>query len=539
VTLAAYLVPAAIGDAVLAGLPPQAGLYACMLSGLVFWLFCSSRVTAISVTSAISLVIGSALGGASGGDPGRHAALAACTALLVAAIALLAAVLRAGVVVHFISETVLVGFKAGVALYLASTQLPKLLGLEGTHGDFWQRMAWLLEHLGETHLPSLAVGLLALALLFAGHVFLPTRPVALLVVIAGIAVGAFGGLPDHGVKLVGHVPQGLPRLGMPDVHRADLDLLLPLAMACFLLSAVETVAVGRTFAKQHGYQLDANREFLALAAANGLAGLGQGLPVGGGMSQSVVNDAAGARTPLSGLVASGIVLLVALFLSGLLSHLPMPVLAAVILAAVLSLVKPEALRRIWRFGHGEFLVAVAALAGVLGSGLLPGVLVGAVISIVLLLRRSSFPPTVELGRVPGSDQFADRSRHPENERVPGVFVFRAGAGLVYFNVEYVRDRFFELLRARGEGTRLAVFALGTTPTLDLAGVDLMFELHDELRARGIELRLAEAHGPVRDVLRAAGFEAAHGAIAPDVTVEDEVERWAGADARSQGAGGRP
>jgi MFS superfamily sulfate permease-like transporter len=243
------------------------------------------------------------------------------------------------------------------------------------------------------------------------------------------------------------------------------------------------------------------------------------------MSQSVVNDAAGARTPISGLVAAAIVLLVAVFFSGLLRNLPEPVLAAIILVAVTGLVKVDALRHIWRFGRGEFLVAVAALLGVLGSGLLRGVLIGAVISIVLLLRRASFPPTVELGRVPGSDQFADRFRHPENEREPGVFVFRVGSSLLYFNVEWVRDRFLELLGARGEGTRLAVFSLATTPALDLAGAELLSELHRELRERGIAFRIAEARGPVRDVLRAAGFEDAYGPVEADLTVERAIASW--------------
>ena len=205
------------------------------------------------------------------------------------------------------------------------------------------------------------------------------------------------------------------------------------------------------------------------------------------MSQSLVNEGGGARTPLSGLVASGIMVVVALFLAGLLRDLPQPVLAAIVLMAVSGLFKLSDLRRLWRFSRTEFAVAAAALLGVLGSGLLRGVLIGAVISLLLLLRRASRPRTTELGRVPGTDYFADVVRHPENERLPDVFVFRAEAALLYFNVEHVRDRFFELLDARGEGVKLAVFFLGTSPGVDLAGAELLEELHHALRERGIAL----------------------------------------------------
>src|SRR4051812_43555698 len=243
VTLAAYLLPAGLGDASLANLPPEAGLYACLFSGLVFWLFCSSKQTAITVTSAISLLMGSSLGALAHGDVSRFGALAAGTALLVAGLAFLAWLFRAGVVVKFISETVLIGFKAGVALYLASTQLPKLFGIAGSHGDFWERIGGFLRNLPETHSAALVLGLVALTVLVLGKIYLPTKPVSLFVVVGAIvAAGAFD-LGSHGVKLLGEVPQGLPTPALPAVAWSDLNEPLPLAMACFLLGAVETSAI--------------------------------------------------------------------------------------------------------------------------------------------------------------------------------------------------------------------------------------------------------------------------------------------------------
>ena len=525
ITLAAYLIPAGIGDASLAGLPPSAGLYACLFSGMVFWLFTSSRQTSVTVTSAISLLVGSSLGAISGGDPARHAALAAATAVMVAALALIARLFRAGVIVNFISESVMIGFKCGVGLHLTVSQLPKLCGFHGSHGDFWERAGYFIRHAGETNPASLALGGGALAILLLAKRLLPRKPVALFIVTAGLVLGAYTGLEAHGVKMLGEVPQGLPDFGLHHFRWSDVNLLLPIAMACFLLGAVETAAIGRMFARKHGYRLDSDQEFLALAGANLAAGMGQGFPTSGGMSQSLVNESSGAKTPLSGFIASLLILLVALFLSNLLRFLPQPVLAAIVLAAVTGLINFSALKRMWAFSRGEFTVAIVALLGVLGSGLLMGVLFGAILSLLLLLRRAMRPHSTELGRVPGTDYFADLIRHPKNERIPDVFIFRNDGAVLYFNAEHVRERFFELLDARGPGIRLAVFFLGTVPVLDLAGTELIEEICETLAERGIEFRLAEAHGGARETLRRAGFEKHYGPIQPDQTVAAVLSRW--------------
>lgn len=513
-TLAAYSLPAGIGDASLAGLPPEAGLYACLFSALVFWAFCSSRHTAVTVTSAISLLVGTSLGDLAGGDPERYATLAAALAVLVAVLAFVTWLARAGEVVKFVSETVLVGFKAGVALHLASTQLPKLFGFKGSHGDFWERAGHFLSHLGETHPLSLAFGCCALAVLLLGKRFLPNRPVAIVVLVGGILAASSLDAAARGVKTLGEVPQGFPAPRLPALSFREENELFPLALACFLLAGVETAAIGRMFAKKHGYRLDSNQEFLALAGSNLAAGVGGGYPVSGGMSQSLVNEGGGARTPLSGLVSAGVLLVTALFLSGLLADLPQPVLAAIVLVAVLGLFKVDAMKRIWRFGRAEFAVAAASLLGVLGSGLLRGVLIGAVLSIVLLLRRGSRPPTAELGRVPGTDYFANLERHPENQGTPGTLVFRVEGALLYFNVEHVRDRLFALLGRRREPVRRVVFFMGGVPGVDLAGAEFLAELHHDLAGRGVELRLAELRDSVCESLRRAGYEEEASTLVP-------------------------
>jgi MFS superfamily sulfate permease-like transporter len=365
-------------------------------------------------------------------------------------------------------------------------------------------MAHIFEHIGETHALSLWLGLAALAVLLAGKRLLPGRPVALVVVALGIAATSVYDLHARGVKVLGEVPQGLPPFGLPDIGLADLDGLVPIAMACFLLAAVETAAIGRMFALKHGYRFDANRELLGIGTANVMAGLGHGFPISGGMSQSLVNESGGAKTSRSGLVAALIVLVVTVGFSGVLRDLPQPVLAAIVLAAVTGLVKIDALMRLWQFSRVEFAVAAVAFIGVLGQGILRGVLIGAILSLVLLLRRASAPTAAEQGRVGQTDLFLTLGRGPDRSRVPGVFVFRSDGALLYFNVDYVRDRFLELLAAREDHVTIAVFFLTAVPDVDLAGADMLIELRHVMAGRGIELRLAAAHTAVRDKLIRAG-----------------------------------
>jgi high affinity sulfate transporter 1 len=523
ITLAAYLLPAGLGDASLANLPPEAGLYACLFGGLVFWLFCSSRHTVITVTSAISMLMGATLGGIAGGDTTLFSALAAATALLVAFIAFLAWLVKAGGIVNFISESVMTGFKCGVALFLASTQLPKLFGLHGAHGDFWVNSRHFFKHLNETNPASLAIGGAALAILVLGKVFLKHKPVALFVVVGGIVASSALSLDTRGDKLLGDVPQGLPALGLPDIHWSDLNELLPLAFACFLLGAVETAAIGRMFAAKHGGRLDANQEFLALAAANLASGLGRGFPISGGMSQSLVNEGGGARTPLSGLLAAVLILVVVLFFSHLLSALPQPVLAAVVLVAVAGLFKLSTLKQLWRGDRPEFVVAMAAILGVLSSGLLQGVMIGAIISLIQLLRRATRPHVAFLGRIPGTRRFSDRERHPDNELIPGVLIFRPESNLIYFNVDHVRDTIAQGAHSAAAPPQLVVIDLSAAPYVDLQSAHTLAGLADELSAAGIRVQVVEARSTVRERLRAEGLDERLGGIDRFTSVADVVD----------------
>ena len=527
ITLAAYLLPAALGDASLANLPPEAGLYACLFGGLVFWIFCGSRQTAISVTSAIALVIGSSLGEITGGNTMRFGALAAGTAVLVSLIAFVAWLAKAGVMVHFISESVMTGFKSGVALFLASTQLPKLFGFHSAHGSFWENTGFFFKHLSETNSMSFLVGGIALALLILGKIFLKHKPVALFVVIGGIIAASMLSLETRGVKMIGTVPQGIPPLKIPALYWNDLNDLLPLALACFLLGVVETAAIGRMFAAKHGGRFDANQENLALAASNLFAGLGGGFPVSGGTSQSLVNEEGGARTPLSTALAAVFILVVVLFFSHLLSALPQPVLAAVVLVAIAGLLKLSTLKELWRSDRSEFVVAMAAFVGVLTFGLLDGVMIGAAISLVQLVRASSHPHVALLGRIPGTRRFSDRDRHADNELIPNVMIFRPESLLVYFNIDNVCDVI--LSRVRGEPTppKLVVLDLSAAARVDMQSAHMLAGIADELTAQGIQFHAVEPRSSVRERLRHEHVDSKLGGIDRFSTVVDVIDHFLG------------
>jgi len=525
VTLAAYLLPAALGDASLANLPPEAGLYACLFGGLVFWIFCGSRYTAASVTSAISLVIGSSLAAITGGNTARFGALAAGTALLVSLIAFIAWLVKAGVMVHFISESVMTGFKCGVALFLASTQLPKLFGFHSAHGSFWENTGFFFKHLSETNSMSLLVGGIALGFLILGKIVLKHKPVALFVVIGGIVAASVFSLETHGVKLIGAVPQGIPPFKLPAVYWQDLNQLLPLAFACFLLGAVETAAIGRMLVAKHGGRFDANQENLALAASNLAAGLGSGFPVSGGTSQSLVNEEGGAQTPLSTALAAIFILIVVLFFSHLLSVLPQPVLAAVVLVAVGGLLKLSTLKQLWQTDRPEFVVAVTAFIGVLTFGLLLGVMIGAVISLVQLVRASSRPHVALLGQIPGTRRFSDSDRHSDNEIIPNVMIFRPESALIYFNVDNVCDAILNRVRAAPKLPKLVVLDLSAAPLVDMQSAHTLAGMAQELIAERIQFNTVEARSSVRDRLRHEDVDSKLGGVNRFATVADVIDHF--------------
>ena len=522
ITLAAYAVPVALAYAALAGLPPQVGVYGYLLGGIGYALFGSSRHLAIGPTSAISLMVGVSVAPLAMGDPVRYAQIATLSAFVAAAMCIVAWVLRLSTLTNFISETVLLGFKAGAALSIAATQIPALLGIPGGGHDFIERLLKIISQLTQAQPLIVTIGLVSLALLWSGEKFLPNRPIALFVVIISIVFISITNLALR-VSTVGELPAGLPAFSLPMLRLQDVDGIIPLAFAALLLSYIESVSAARTFAVKHDYKLDVRQELLGLGSANLLVAFGQGYPVAGGLSQSAVNEKAGAKTPLSLVFASITLALCLLFFTGFLKNLPRAVLAAIVLMAVKGLINIREIGHLWRVSRLEFTVAIIALVGVLLLGILKGVIVAAVASILLLIQRVAHPHVAFLGRIPRTRRFSDSARHQSNEQVPGVLAFRVEAGLVYFNVDHVLRVVLERVEAERNSLRLVVCDLSTSPSIDLAGAKMLLHLQAELAKRGIILRLVEARASVRDLLRVEGAEERVGAIDRFATLADVIE----------------
>jgi SulP family sulfate permease len=523
VTLAAYAIPVSLAYATLAGLPPQLGVYGYLLGGIGYALFGSSRQLAVGPTSAISLMIASSVSLMAAGDASHYLQIASLAAIAVAVLAVLSWLFRLSVLVKLISDSILVGFKAGAGLTIAMTQLPSLLGVAGGGHSFLERTWLLIGQLGAVNPLVLAVGLAALCALAAGTRLLPGRPIALFVVCAAILVATLLELPARGVPITGFIPSGLPAFHLPSLRLADVEGILPLAGGVLLLAYIEGVSAARSFAAEHGYEIDPRQEFLGIGAANLFSALGQGYPVAGGLSQSAVNDKAGAKTPLALIFASLTLAVCLLFLTGLLQNLPKAVLAAIVLTAVAGLIDITALLRMYRLSRIDFAAALVALIAVLLLGILNGVLAAALASAVMLLVRASRPHVAFLGRVPGSREYSDLQRHPDNEQHPGVIIVRPEANLIYVNADSILDDVLLKVKEPGSNSlRLLVCDLSASPFMDLAGCAMLHKLHGELAARNISLHIVNARSQVRELLRADGFADKVGGVVRGLDIADVI-----------------
>ena len=501
ITLAAYAIPVSMAYASLAGLPVQYGIYGYLIGGLFYAIFGTGRQLAVGPTSAISLLIGTTIATMANGDVQRWAEIASLTALLLGAMSLAAYFLRLNSMISFISESVLMGFKAGAAITIALTQLPKLFGVKGGGSGFFERADILISQIPETNLAVLIFGVCAIILLVVAEKMLPGRPTAIILVIASIIIVSFTSLSDFKFSIVGVIPPGLPEFHLPSVHLADLDGVFPLAFACFLLAYIESVAAAKTQANLGDYEIDSRQELLALSAANIATALGQGYPVSGGLSQSAVNSTAGAKSTLSLVFASASIALCLLFLTGLMKNLPHVMLASILLVALSSLVDIKGLKRLWKVSRVEFSVAMIALSGDIVFGILKGVILAAIVSVVLMLRAVADPHIAFLGRIPGTKRYTDISRHPDNELISGLLLFRVEASVLYFNVENIRNTVWSQVLQSEESLECVIWDLSTSPYVDIAGARLIKKLYIDLEAKGISLKIADAHASVRDILR--------------------------------------
>ncbi|WP_343584728.1 SulP family inorganic anion transporter [Flavobacterium sp.] len=523
VTLAAYGIPVSLAYATLAGLPPQYGIYGYLIGGIFYALLGSSKQLAIGPTSAISLLVGTTISGMANGDVQRWSEIASLTALVFAGMAIVAYLLRLSGIINFISETVLVGFKAGAAITIGLTQLPKLFGVKGGGDNFLERIVILVHQIPDMNTAVFIFGIIAILILIIGEKIAPQFPVAIVIVILSIILISATSLKYAEFNTVGIIPNGLPEFHLPSLRIRDVDGVLPLAMACFLLSYIESVSAGRTLAQKNGYVIDPRQELLALGVANATVSLGHGYPVAGGLSQSAVNDAAGAKTPLSLLFASATIACCLLFLTGYLQNLPTVILAAIVLVAIRGLFDWKEMKHLYKINKQEFAVVMIALAGVLIWGILAGVLLATIVTLLLLLKAASKPHVAFLGRIPGTRIYTDLKRHPDNEIMENILIVRVESSIFYFNAEYIKERILEKIYSERDSLKTVILDLNSSPRIDIAGARFLKNLFIDLQAKNITLKIAEARSDVRDSLRAENVEILFGHISRSVSVDDLVQ----------------
>jgi sulfate permease, SulP family len=508
-TVWAILIPEALAYATIAGVSPVVGLYAAPGALILYAALGSSRHLVTGPMAATAALSAATVGDVVAPRSDEFAQMTVALALCVGAAALIAGGLRLGFLASFISEPVLKGFIVGLALTIIAGQLPKLFGVEGADGNFFEQVWGFLADLGSTHALTLAVGAVSLALVLGLRRAAPAIPGSLVAVMLGIATVALFGLDDHGLDIVGDIDGGLPSFGLPEASASDYGALAAGAIGVMLVGFAEGLGAAKTYAARNHYEIDPNRELLGLGGANIASGLSSGMVVNGSLSKTAVNASAGARSQLSGIVVAVMTVLTLLFLTGLFESLPEATLAAVVVAALIELVDFPALAALYRIASSrvsgvaarpDFIAAVAAMAGVLAFDTLPGLFIGIGVSLLLLLYRTSRPRMAVLGRVPGgSGQFADVANHPENEEVPGVRVVRIEGGLFFANADSIRAH----LRDQADDVRVLVLDAETVPFIDVSAARMLYETARDLEASGVRLVLARDIGQVRDVLRRA------------------------------------
>ena len=521
VIVVCLLVPEGMAYAQIAGMPPETAFYVAPPALLLYATFASSRklVVVVSATQA-ALSAGAVAALATAGTP-HYEELTAALALLVGTITVVAGLLRLGVVARFFSPSVLVGFVSGLALVISIKQVPKVLGIEAGEGDFWQRLWDILVHLDDVHRATLVTGLATIAVMLLVERFAHRLPAALVALVFGIVVSNVFDLASRGVEVIEHIPSGLAAPQIPDVTLTDLSLLFAAAIGIALVNFAEGNSMAREFAQRDGVKLDADQELIGLGAANVGAGLFQGFTIGASLSKSSAAYAAGMQTQMASIVAAGLTIVVALFLTGLFEGLPEATLGGIVIVAVSGMVKTQRLKELYRLRRTDFALAVVALLAVLSLETLTALAFAVLLSIVLLVVRAARAPLRRLGELPGG-AFVELETHPEAHERAKTLVFRPDAELFFANAEAVVEEVYVAATEHEPPARAVVVDLELTGDLDVPAAEALGLLAGRFAEADIALALARVNGTSIDLLEKTGVVDAIGRERVGGRVEDAV-----------------
>jgi SulP family sulfate permease len=522
-TTAAVVIPKSMAYATIAGLPVQAGLYVALVPMLVYALLGSSRPLSVSTTSTLAILTAAALTRAVPVADAAQLMVAASTlALMVGGILIVAGVLRLGFVANFISDPILTGFKAGVAIVILFGQVPKLLGVHVADGHFFRFIFATLQHVSDTNVTTLIVSVVSLVILIGLHRFRPRAPAPLVAVIIGIAAAGLLGLKAAGVALTGEIPAGLPGPVLPNLALAKI--LWPSALGMALISFTESIAIGRAFARHGDPRPVPNRELIALGAANLAGSFFQSLPAGGGASQTAVNSQAGARSQVSALTTVAIVVATLLFLSSLISLLPQATLAAIVVVTAVPLLSVAEFRSIAAVRRTEFLWALATCAGVVLIGTLEGILVAIAISILTLFYQANHPLVYTVRRKSGTDLFRPYSvDHPGDEALPGLLIVRTEGRMTFASMPHARERMAALIEEARP--RVVILDCSAIPDFEYTALCTLIRAEEKMREGGIALWLSALNPLALNMVRRSPLGQALGTERMFFNLRDAVKAY--------------
>lgn len=504
-TVGVMLIPQGMAYALIAGMPPIYGLYASLVPLVVYALFGTSRQLAVGPVAMVSLLVAAAVGPLAGGDTSTYIGLALLLSLMVGVLQFGLGIARFGFLVNFLSHPVLSGFTSAAALIIGLSQLKHLLGVNIERSNYIHEiLIAAVQQAGDVHGLTLLIGLASMALLIALRRFVPMIPGALAaVVLTTGAVWTFD-LSAAGVNIVGSVPSGLPSPSLPPMDWGAAQSLVPAALAIGLVGFMESIAVAKVYASRHRYEVDANKELVGLGLANIAGAFFSAYPTTGGFSRTAVNDQAGAKTNLAAIFSAGVIALTLLFLTPLFYFLPKAVLAAIVMVAVFGLIDWKEAKYLWKVDRKDFGLMVTTFLATLALGIEAGILTGVVVSLVVVIYKSSTPHTAIMGRLPGTETYRNLKRNPEALTDSCVVIVRMDAGLYFANVNAFKDLVSEI-DAEDEALEALVIDMYPVNTLDSTGAHALSDIIDTCRNHGVEVYFSGVKGPVMDVMKAAGL----------------------------------
>jgi high affinity sulfate transporter 1 len=505
----ALMVPQCLGFAAICGVPVQYGLYAAGIALIVYAFFASSRHVVTGPSSTIAAVTGAAVLSVAKAGSSEAIALVAAITMLAGILYIILFILKMGWVSNFLAESVLVGFVFGIGIDVAVGQLKHITGTHVTGESVWQKLASWITSLPQTSTTTLIVGVAALVLLVVLKIYVPRVPGALVTLVLGIGASAIFDLSAQGVAVVGTVPGGLPTPALPAISliTKNLGLILTGAIGVLLVGFSESLAAARQYASKYHYDIDINQEMLAQGMANVTSGLFQGINVAGSLSKSSVNVASGAKTEMASLAQGIFIILTLLFLAPLFADLPEAVLGAIVIQAVIfGLMDVKAMKRIYRLNRTEFWVGIIALLGVLTFGTLQGVLIGLLLSLLVLIARSSRPDIPVLGRWPGTDVFHRLKENPDSETYPGLVIMRFDGPLYFATANALRDKVRAVITDAAPPVTMVLIDMEGVNYLDLEGSDMLNEIAENMKGVGVEIHLARVKHEVMEMIKKDGVD---------------------------------